>query len=197
MDVSGNMLSAEPVLDVRVGGAFRITMRAKDRTHEHTGTYQIVDPPRKLAFTWFGLENPSEITLVTVEFLARGEESELIITHQDFIKPDVAQRYEMGWVLLSANLAPILPIPVRNNLGRNSRSNAEPCKEPGRDLSQRRRTWLKLSIRSQLKLPPKGFTLHWQRKTVCVDGGPLTQLLRRRRAAKLNLASISAQLCFE
>lgn len=93
----GDVLSAEAVLDVRVGGAFRITMRAKDRAHQHTGTYQIVDPPRKLAFTWSGSENPTEITLVTVEFLARGEESELIITHQDFIKPDVAQRYEMGW----------------------------------------------------------------------------------------------------
>ena len=93
----GDVVSAEAVLDVRVGGSFRIIMRAEDRIHEHSGTYQIVDPPAKLAFTWSGLENPDEITLVTVEFLPRGEESELVITHERFSKADVAQRYEMGW----------------------------------------------------------------------------------------------------
>jgi uncharacterized protein YndB with AHSA1/START domain len=93
----GDVVSAEAVLDVRVGGSFRIIMRAEDRIHEHSGTYQIVDPPAKLAFTWSGLENPDEITLVTVEFLPRGEESELVITHERFSRADVAQRYEMGW----------------------------------------------------------------------------------------------------
>src|SRR6516165_5515174 len=72
-------------------------MRAKDRVHEHTGTYQIVDPPAKLAFTPSRLENPSEITLVTVEFLAHGDESELVITYDPFTKAEVAERYEAGW----------------------------------------------------------------------------------------------------
>src|SRR6516162_3896601 len=35
-----------------------------------------------------GLENPAEITLVTVEFLARGDESELVITHERFTKAE-------------------------------------------------------------------------------------------------------------
>lgn len=56
-----------------------------------------MDPPAKLAFTWSGLENPAEITLVTVEFLPRGKQSELVITHEGFTNPDVARRYEMGW----------------------------------------------------------------------------------------------------
>jgi uncharacterized protein YndB with AHSA1/START domain len=93
----GDVVSAEAVLDVRVGGSFHIIMRARDRVHEHSGTYQIVDPPAKLAFTWSAVENPGEITLVTVEFLPHGEESELVITHEGFSKADVAQRYEMGW----------------------------------------------------------------------------------------------------
>ena len=93
----GDIVSAEAVLDVRVGGAFRIVMKSQDRVHEHTGTYQIVDPPAKLAFTWSGLENPSEITLVTVEFLAYGDESELVLTHEGLPKVEVAQRYETGW----------------------------------------------------------------------------------------------------
>lgn len=93
----GDVVSAEASLDVRVGGSFRIAMRTPDRVHEHVGTYQIVDPPAKLAFTWSGLENPAEITLVTVEFLDYGDQSELVITHEHFTKDNAAQRYEMGW----------------------------------------------------------------------------------------------------
>lgn len=93
----GDIISAEATLDVRVGGSFRITMRSKDRVHEHVGTYQVVEPPAKLSFTWSGLDNPNEVTLVTVEFTARGDESELVITHDRFTNDDLAQRYEMGW----------------------------------------------------------------------------------------------------
>lgn len=93
----GDVISAEATLDVRVGGAFRIKMRNKERVHEHVGTYQVVDPPAKLSFTWSGRDNPNEITLVTVEFIARGSETELVITHEGFTKRDVTQRYEMGW----------------------------------------------------------------------------------------------------
>lgn len=93
----GDVISAEAQLDVRVGGSLRIVMRSKDKVHEHVGTYQVVDPPAKLVFTWSGLENSSEITLVTAEFLAHGKESELVITHEGFPQSDVAGRYEMGW----------------------------------------------------------------------------------------------------
>ncbi len=104
----GDVVSAEAVLDVRVGGSFRIIMRSKERVHEHTGTYQIVDPPAKLAFTWSGVENPSEITLVTVEFLPHGDESELVITHERFSRADVAQRYETGWGTIADKFAAYL-----------------------------------------------------------------------------------------
>jgi uncharacterized protein YndB with AHSA1/START domain len=110
----GDVVSAEAVLDVRVGGSFRIIMRAKDRVHEHTGMYQIVDPPAKLAFTWCGLENPAEITLVTVEIVARGDESDLVITHERFTKAEVAQRYENGWGTIAQKFAACLA-DTRNN----------------------------------------------------------------------------------
>lgn len=111
----GDVLSAEAVLDVRVGGSFRILMKAKDRVHEHTGIYQIVDPPAKLVFTWSGLENPAEITLVTVEFFAHGDESDLVITHERFTKADVAQRYENGWGTIAGKFAAYLAAHANKN----------------------------------------------------------------------------------
>jgi uncharacterized protein YndB with AHSA1/START domain len=101
----GDVISAEAVLDVRVGGAFRIVMKSKENMHEHTGTYQIVEPPAKLAFTWRSIENPSEVTLVTVEFFAHGDESELVISHEGFRKSDVAERYETGWGTIAKKFA--------------------------------------------------------------------------------------------
>ena len=104
----GDVVSAEAVMDVRVGGSFRIIMKSKNQVHEHTGIYQIVEPSAKLAFTWSPIESPGEITLVTVEFIPHGDESELVITHERFTNPDLAQRYETGWGTIAKNFAAYL-----------------------------------------------------------------------------------------
>jgi hypothetical protein len=54
------------------------------------------------------LESPGEITLVTVEFIPYGDESELVVTHERFTKPDLAQRYETGWGTIAKKFAAYL-----------------------------------------------------------------------------------------
>ena len=93
----GDVLSAEATLDVRVDGAFRIVMKSREREHVHTGTYQVVEPPSKLVFTWTAADTPGEMTLVTLELVPHGEESELVLTHERFPKSDVTLRYKTGW----------------------------------------------------------------------------------------------------
>jgi uncharacterized protein YndB with AHSA1/START domain len=104
----GDIVSAEASLDVRVGGSFRITMRSKEQLHEHVGVYQVVEPPSKLSFTWSGGNAGTEVTLVTVEFISHGNESELIITHDRFTDADLAKRYEMGWGTIALKFAEYL-----------------------------------------------------------------------------------------
>ena len=104
----GNATSADAVLDVRVGGSFRIVMKAPDKEHIHVGTYQVVERPSRLVFTWSAEDNPSAMTLVTVEFFACGDESELVITHDKFVKGDVAKRYESGWGSIAEKFAQYL-----------------------------------------------------------------------------------------
>jgi uncharacterized protein YndB with AHSA1/START domain len=104
----GDVISAEATLDVRVGGSFRLVMKSKDRDHVHVGTYQVVEPPSKLVFTWAGADNPGDMTLVTVELFAHGEESELVLTHERFLKTDLAQRYENGWSAIAQKFAAYL-----------------------------------------------------------------------------------------
>ena len=104
----GDVISAEATLDVRVGGSFRLVMKSKDREHVHIGTYQVVEPPSKLVFTWTAAENPEDITLVTVEFFAHGEESELVLKHERFLEADLARRYESGWSTIAEKFAAYL-----------------------------------------------------------------------------------------
>jgi uncharacterized protein YndB with AHSA1/START domain len=104
----GDVVSAEASLDVRVGGSYRIVMKAKNRDHIHTGVYQVVEPPSKLVFTWSAEEAPGEMTLVTVEFFPHGNESELVLTHERLPKPDVAKRYESGWGTIAEKFAAYL-----------------------------------------------------------------------------------------
>ena len=99
----GDVLSTEATLDLRVGGAFRIVMKSNTAEHVHTGIYQVVEPPAKLAFTWNARNHPP--TRVTVEFIDHGDESEIVITHEDFTIPDVAKRYESGWGTIAEKLA--------------------------------------------------------------------------------------------
>lgn len=103
----GDVQSAHAELDVRVGGSYRIVMKAKERDHVHSGVYQVVEPPSKLVFTWTQEGNIGE-TLVTVEFLAHGNETELVLTHERFSQSDTAKRYENGWGTISDKFATYL-----------------------------------------------------------------------------------------
>lgn len=91
----GDVISAEATMDLRVGGNFRLVMKSPTAEHVHTGTYQVVDRPAKLVFTWTAGNQPQ--TLVTVEFLDRGQETELVLVHEGFTQSDIAQRYQGGW----------------------------------------------------------------------------------------------------
>jgi uncharacterized protein YndB with AHSA1/START domain len=113
--------SAEAVLDVRVGGTYRIVMKGQDRDHVHTGVYQVVERDSKLVFTWTQ-EGNDVATLVTVEFLGQGSESELVLTHERFTKPDVAKRYESGWGTIAEKLAAYLTERTRTTASAASNS---------------------------------------------------------------------------
>lgn len=103
----GDVTSAEAVLDVRVGGSYRIVMKGKERDHVHAGVYQVVEPNAKLVFTWTE-EGEEGTMLVTVEFVPHGAESELVLTHERFRNADVAKRYENGWGTIAEKLAAFL-----------------------------------------------------------------------------------------
>ena len=94
-------------VDARVGGKYRLQMRqANGEYFTSVGTYREVKPPERIVFTWefekdgsgdeFGEVEPPEM-LVTVEFKARGKQTELILTHEKFATTQSRDGHNEGW----------------------------------------------------------------------------------------------------
>lgn len=117
----GDTFAAEATLDLRVGGSYRIVMKSKTRDYVHTGVYQVVEPPSKLVFTWTREEDEAP-TLVTVEFVAHGDESELVLTHERFHDAEVMKRYQGGWGQIAEKFATYLAKQISTTAVRNSKN---------------------------------------------------------------------------
>lgn len=91
-------------VDLRVGGAYRISMRAPDgAVHTAIGTYREITPPRRLVYTWRwegGMEGDETETLVTVEFRERGQGTEVIFLHEGFRDEVTRGKHNEGWTAI-------------------------------------------------------------------------------------------------
>jgi uncharacterized protein YndB with AHSA1/START domain len=88
-----------PEFDFRVGGRYAIEIHHKNgNVHRVEGSYQQIEPPAKLAFTWSWANDPTKHqSLVTIEFRDLGPSTEILLSHEQL--PDSEQRgkHEEGW----------------------------------------------------------------------------------------------------
>jgi uncharacterized protein YndB with AHSA1/START domain len=85
-------------IDLRVGGSYRIANRFPDGNILWiAGRFEEIDAPHRLVYSWQleSREGPAE--RVTVCFVAHGELTEVVVTHERI--PDEAARkgHERGW----------------------------------------------------------------------------------------------------
>ena len=94
-------------MDLRVGGKFRIQMKMPDgEFFTAVGVFQEVKAPTRLVYTWdwekdgsgaeFG-EVEGKPSLITVEFLKRGEQTEMVLTHSRFATVESRDSHAEGW----------------------------------------------------------------------------------------------------
>jgi uncharacterized protein YndB with AHSA1/START domain len=91
--------------DLRPGGAFSLVMSSGESSREVSGTYVQIDRPRKLVFTWIGPLTNNMTTLVTVELNPRGNETDLVLTHERLPTPAIHEGHTMGWGNILDHLA--------------------------------------------------------------------------------------------
>ena len=91
--------------DPRPGGVFSLIMSSPQSIREVSGAYVEVDRPRKLVFTWIGPLTNNVTTLVTVEFTPRGDETELVLTHERLPMSAIHEGHTKGWGHILDHLA--------------------------------------------------------------------------------------------
>lgn len=85
--------------EYRVGGRYRLGMQGPDGVeYVAYGVYKVIEPPKKLVYTWKWETDPPDApdTLVTVLFNARGKQTEVVVTHEG-LKPDAIADHSEGW----------------------------------------------------------------------------------------------------
>ena len=91
--------------DFRLGGSYSLVMSSEESRREVTGTYLQIDPPRKLVFTWMGPLTNHVNTLVTLELNSRGDETDLVLTHERLPTPETHVGHTRGWGHILDHLA--------------------------------------------------------------------------------------------
>jgi uncharacterized protein YndB with AHSA1/START domain len=97
--------TAEAAVDLRVGGDVRVVMRDPDKEVEYGGggSYTVVDPPRRLAFTWVWDDVPHE-TLIEIEFEESDGATTVRFTHSSLLDEEMVRSHEGGWGACFDNL---------------------------------------------------------------------------------------------
>jgi len=89
--------TTQATVDLRVGHEYRIAITHKGgNVHAVVGTYHLIDPPRKLVYTWRWEGAPAD-TLVTIEFTPKGDSTEVTITHDRFADLETRNKHSEGW----------------------------------------------------------------------------------------------------
>jgi uncharacterized protein YndB with AHSA1/START domain len=106
----GNAHVADARIDLRVGGTYRIHMRAADgKDWIASGTYREIRAPERLVFTWRWAHEPDAADmLVSLELIDRGGRTEVILTHENLPSEESRQAHEQGWIGCLAKLPSVL-----------------------------------------------------------------------------------------
>jgi uncharacterized protein YndB with AHSA1/START domain len=102
-------------MDLRVGGKFRIQMKMPDGEYfTAVGVFREVTPPTRLVYTWdwekdgsgteFG-ETENKPSLVTIEFIKRGKQTELVLTHSRLATVETRDSHARGWEKIVSSFA--------------------------------------------------------------------------------------------
>ena len=105
------MIVPDASIDLRVGGNYEYRLLSPEGVSSRIlGTFLTVREPEQLIFTWV-VENDTERspeTIVTIEFLDLGDETEIVIVHEGFLDLGVRAAHEEGWEGCLEAIIPLL-----------------------------------------------------------------------------------------
>lgn len=86
-------------VDLRIGGVWRIGNQLPNGAVLWiVGTFERIEPPHCLVYTWRLEPGPDTQERVTIRFEPRGADTEVIIVHERIADEAVRADHEMGWL---------------------------------------------------------------------------------------------------
>jgi uncharacterized protein YndB with AHSA1/START domain len=87
-----------PLLEPRVGGRYRVTMRLSDgRVMPVSGVFKTIDAPHRLVFTWGWDGDPSRQSVISITFRQIGEQTELTLRQEGLGSAANRDDHGRGW----------------------------------------------------------------------------------------------------
>lgn len=84
-------------VNAQVGGEFEIIMHLASGPIRHTGSYQEIDRPRRLVFTWISPATRQTASRVAVDFRAKQGITEIVLTHELLPSLEAVTAHSKGW----------------------------------------------------------------------------------------------------
>jgi uncharacterized protein YndB with AHSA1/START domain len=85
-------------IDLRLGGRYRIGNRLNDGNEIWiVGTFEAIDRPRLLTYSWLVEGVQADAERVTVRFETRGSATEVIVTHERIPNAALRDQHAYGW----------------------------------------------------------------------------------------------------
>jgi uncharacterized protein YndB with AHSA1/START domain len=92
-------------LEPTVGGEFSFVVERQGHEIDHLGTYQVIERPRRLVFTWGIREHLPDVSLVVIEIEPLADGCELVLTHQMAAQwAEWQDRVIAGWTKMTTAL---------------------------------------------------------------------------------------------
>jgi uncharacterized protein YndB with AHSA1/START domain len=100
----------ESDLDLRVGGRWTVVYRWRGAEPDlETSVFSEIDPPRRLAFTWFWDDDPNSVRqLIELDFEETDGVTLVRFTHSDLWNEEAVRSHEDGWSTCFDNLERVL-----------------------------------------------------------------------------------------
>ncbi len=94
----GEAMTCKAEAEVRVGGAYKITMHDPDTGEDHVvlGKYTAVEPNERLAFSW-RWQSSDVTTQVEVRLESLGDTTRLRLRHTEFPDQTLCDKHSIGW----------------------------------------------------------------------------------------------------
>jgi uncharacterized protein YndB with AHSA1/START domain len=98
-----DMSNCQVKQDLTVGGLyqFKMTIASDGVVITIDGVFQEIVPNKKLVYTWNSdsVEFPARDSVVSIEFIERGNKTEMILNHTNFAIEKSAEGHSVGWTV--------------------------------------------------------------------------------------------------